>query len=505
MNASTSQILDLRTDCIRWSDARSQKPTDSQCVRLPGTSQNEEEWLADVKQALPLISLRETHTRVWLPLRLFLFRFVKLPNVSDRKLPRLLELEMQRCFPHKSETLIWCFFQLHSDLIERQVVIAAMHRTSMLSLSDLLRQAGISSISSAPSFFAALQSCTTFDVFETTQHLIYLEETHACAFSRSNSSAAIRLIALEQASGGESAQVNATIMEDAFRRMSATLQRENADIASGKVDWVAPQLDVETQQNLEQALLRGMGKELVGEQHWVDSDLITFSESSSLLPKEQELRVEASDRPVESNARLSWLRRAMSLCLAMAPLIWGVGNQQSIALLGHRLEATQQQSYNARIQLKSAASRLHEFEGKLLHQEGLLSQQKEQAALVRLLMDLQHAMLAVGDTWFETFEWHASPNTNKVGTVRVKLSGKFLLRQDPQRETAWRAALAGAEANLNLLQQRVLASSVVESIEQFRVNYSGIHRRVHVVPFELQLLLNAEAASQSPSAGNPLS
>lgn len=509
MNASTSQILDLRTDCIRWSDTRSQLPTDPQCVRLEGQVRSEEEWLLHVQQALSSISLRATHTQVWLPLRLFLFRFVKLPNVSDRKFSRMLELEMERCFPHRSETLVGCYFQLHRDCVERQIVIAAMHRTSLLNLSDQFREAGISSIRAFPSFFAALQSCSALDTFETTQHLICLEQMHACAFSRNNSAAAIRLIALEQPLGAttirERTLANATLMEDAFRRMSATLQRESAEVSSGQVDWVAPQLDVESQRDLEQALLRGMGKELVREQRWMDSGLLAFSEASSSLPKEQELRMEGSDWPARSNTGKERVRRAMSLCLAMTPLIWGVGNQQSIMILRNRLETTQQQSINARIQSKSAADRLHEFTSRLRHQEGLLSRQKEQAALVRLIVDLQNAMLEVGDTWFETFEWHASPRTAEVGTVRVKLSGKFLLRQAPQQETTWRAALSDAEANLHLLQKRVLASSVVESIEQFRVNYSGIHRRVHVVPFELQLLLNPEARYESPTVATPLS
>jgi len=480
------QIADFRTQRIRLFEVAKggvtlRKELDS---GLDTENPNENEWLQQFEKILPSLEVSSgLPLQCLLPDRLFLFKIFKIPASDPRKHRDLLQHEVTHGFPHGDTDLIWSYVQIRHDDIEDQFLVAVIRKKTFKAIQSFITTIGFSFGGAVPSLFYALPAshfCEQQTIPGKAMHFVKIEGHHGLSISMHDLGSMIRAFSIRSAVD-QTTDFLVTVKSE-IKKTTAALKRQAGAKSCGNLEIMCAE---EAPDALIESIVEVMeATDLSG----VSRLSFPLDSGDSRLPmiRSSALMIEPG-KVIESRwiKYFPWVVAVMLFAFSPFLLVWGnhrVVSQYRLLILENNRQAAAQKTMAEDFQrLQIRLENLVSWETQI-HENQL-----RQVSLLLLFEQLQNALQSVRDIWFETLTLDLA--RDESGWVTLDVGGKFLVRQSNLREEYRQQAISDAEKSLQKLQQNLMSASLVDSILDFKVNYSGIDQSINVVPFALKIRL----------------
>ena len=450
-------------------------------------------WLAALSSCLEPLDLNgNLATIVAIPNRLLLFKAFIVPTGSVSKQRELLQYEIEQNFPHGDSELIWSSILLQHDDVESAHLVAAIRKSTFLSMLESFESAGCRQVIGVPSLFMAFPEVTrsSFQNNEDgLEHILAIEHNHGVSVSFGNNRGSVRAFKLKGIPSSVELDPHSMQWETSLKtELKKTMAAAKRQLRAGKGARLSLFVSGEDESVSPDLLTDSYGVDGPDSIKDICNSIEGFHQNIASFDSQAFLKLESAETTSGHSEKWKWLLAAG--LIAIAPYLWVMGNHRVTDAYRKTAHEARTMSGKQRELAVSFDTSVKDLTSNLERIENQVRLELQQAAVLPLFQALQQALEEVGDTWFETMNLTLESDTG-TGDRSLTLSGKFLVRQSNLRDEYRQQAISEAEYSLQELQDQMLASPFFREIRDFTVNYSGIDHGINVVPFKLEVVLDS--------------
>ncbi len=444
-------------------------------------------------------------TIVAIPNRLLLFKTFIVPTGSVSKQRDLLQYEIEQNFPHGDSELIWSSKLLQQDEVESAYLVAAIRKSTFLSMVECFESAGCRQVLGIPSLFMAFPEVALSSIQKNEhglEHILAIEDNHGVSVSFGDNRGSVRAFKLKGIPSQVELNPHSIEWEASLEaELKKTMAAAKRQLGSGKGARLSFFVFGEEEPVPSSLLAHSYGLDGADSIQVISNSIEGFHQNMAGFDSQSFFKLESVE--ITSAYSGKWKLMIAAGLVAIAPFPWVIGNQK---VNDAYLKTAHDAHTNSARQRELAASfeaSVRDLTSNLERIEKGVRLERQQTAILPLFQAFQQALEGVGDTWFETMDLTLQPDSGR-GEQSLTLSGKFLVRQSNLRDEYRQQAISEAESSLQELQNQLLASPFIREILDFKVNYSGIDRGLNIVPFKLEVVLDYPFSEEEREEGDEI-